>query len=58
VVRPEPSADISLLNLALVVLGVDDPDTRCSYGQMVDVGSSAGNLPVMEEDSTITYTLG
>src|SRR5664279_5358242 len=54
-VNGEQASNISLFDLPRVVLGVDDPNTRCSNGQVVDVGLRTGDLPIMEEYGAIPY---
>jgi hypothetical protein len=50
----EPLADVSLFNLALLALGIDDPDARRGNDQVVDVRPATGNPSVVEHDGSVS----
>ena len=56
-VRSAPASEVALLDLAGVVLRVDDPDTARCDDEMVDVASDEGDAPVVKDHSDIAETL-
>jgi hypothetical protein len=51
-VASKQTADISLRNLAAVVLGVDQPHARACDDNMIDVRTAARYLPIVQDDRT------
>jgi hypothetical protein len=49
----EPSPEISLLDSALVVLGIDDPKTGRRNDEVIDISSRTGGLAIVDEESAI-----
>ncbi len=47
-VGPEESADVDSLDLAVVLLGIDDPHAACADRDVVDVGAATGDTTVVE----------
>jgi hypothetical protein len=49
----EPSSEITLLDSALVVLGIDDPKTGRRNDEVIDISSSTGGRAIIDEEPTI-----
>ena len=57
-VRGEPTAAVTQLDLALVVLGVDNPDAGRRDDEVVDVAAGAWDPAIVEDNSGVAQIVG